>query len=119
LLRDDAGSLYPLQLKFVADVSRGVANSATALVNACDSDCVNVVLYRLDFRTTCGIGNSAIVEAFCRSHPSVGNKRDSEGGAALSPGNKISISFIPLERVRTRNVTETIQGVDHGKSRRH
>jgi hypothetical protein len=68
------GITLPLQLKFAADVSRGVANSETAIVNACYPDCVNVVLHRLGFRTTCGIGNSAIVEAFCRCHHSVGSE---------------------------------------------
>ncbi|HMI53504.1 MAG TPA: hypothetical protein VK525_18460 [Candidatus Saccharimonadales bacterium] len=66
------GITLPLQLKFAADVSRGAANSDTAIVNACYPDGVNLVLHRLGFRPTCGIGNSAIVEAFCRSHPSVG-----------------------------------------------
>jgi hypothetical protein len=67
------GITLPLQLKFAADVSRAAANSETAIVNACYPDCVNLVLHRLGFRTTCGIGNSAIVEAFCRSHHSVGS----------------------------------------------
>src|SRR5580704_4461536 len=67
------GITLPLQLKFAADIGRGVANSETAIVNACYPDCVNLVLHRLGFRTTCGIGNSAIVEAFCRSHDAVGS----------------------------------------------
>jgi hypothetical protein len=44
---------------------------------------------------------------------------EGERGAVVGPGNKISISFIPLEELQRENVTETIQGVDHGKSRRH
>ena len=67
------GITLPLQLKFAAELSRGAATSETAIVNACYPDCVNVVLDRLGFRTTCGIGNSAIVEAFCRSHHDAGN----------------------------------------------
>jgi hypothetical protein len=67
------GITLPLQLKFAADVSRGAANSEAAIVNACYPDCVNLVLHRLGFRTTCGIGNAAIVEAFCRSHHRVGS----------------------------------------------
>ena len=61
------GITLPLQLKFAAEVSHGVADSETAIINACYPDCVNVALHRLGFRTTCGIGNSAIVEALCRA----------------------------------------------------
>jgi hypothetical protein len=61
------GITLPLQLGLAAELSRGAADSQGAIVNACYPDCVNVVLDRLGFRTTCGIGNSAIVEAFCRS----------------------------------------------------
>jgi len=67
------GITLPLQLKFAADVSHGAADSETAIVNACYPDGVNLVLHRLGFHPACGIGNSAIVEAFCRSHPSVGS----------------------------------------------
>jgi hypothetical protein len=65
------GITLPLQLRLAAELSRGMDHSEAAIVNACYPDCVNVVLDRLGFRTTCGIGNSAIVEAFCRSHDDV------------------------------------------------
>lgn len=55
------GITLPLQLKLAAELSRGAADSEAVIVNACYPDCVNVVLDRLGFRTTCGIGNSAIV----------------------------------------------------------
>jgi hypothetical protein len=61
------GITLPLQLALAAEFSRAAADSEVAIVNACYPDCVNVVLDRLGHRTTCGIGNSAIVEAFCRS----------------------------------------------------
>ena len=61
------GITLPLQLSLAVELSRGAADSESAIVNACYPDCVNLVLDRLGFRTTCGIGNSAIVEAFCRS----------------------------------------------------
>jgi hypothetical protein len=61
------GITLPLQLKFAAEVCHGAADSETAIINACYPDCVNVALHRLGFRTTCGIGNSAIVEALCRA----------------------------------------------------
>jgi hypothetical protein len=67
------GITLPLQLALAAELSRGAADSEAAIVNACYPDCVNVVLDRLGFRTTCGIGNSAIVEAFCRSSQRVRN----------------------------------------------
>jgi len=67
------GITLPLQLALAAEVSRGAADSEAALVNACYPDCVNVVLHRLGLRTTCGIGNAAIVEAFCRSLPKGGS----------------------------------------------
>jgi hypothetical protein len=62
------GITLPLQLSLAAALSRGAGDLEGAIVNACYPDCVNVVLDRLGFRTTCGIGNSAIVEAFCRSY---------------------------------------------------
>jgi len=62
------GITLPLQLHLVAEVSRAAADTEAAIVNASYPDCVNVVLDRLGLRITCGIGNSAIVEAFCRSH---------------------------------------------------
>jgi hypothetical protein len=65
------GITLPLQIRLAAELSRGAEFSEAAIVNACYPDCVNVVLDRLGFRTTCGIGNSAIVEAFCRSHHDV------------------------------------------------
>ena len=67
------GITLPLQLKLAAELSRGAADSEAVIVNACYPDCVNVVLDRLGFRTTCGIGNSAIVEAFCRSDGDLGS----------------------------------------------
>lgn len=67
------GITLPLQLSLAAELSRGAADSESAIVNACYPDCVNVVLDRLGFRTTCGIGNSAIVEAFCRSRRDIGS----------------------------------------------
>ena len=63
------GITLPLQMALAAETSRGASDSNVAIVNASYPDCVNVALHRLGLRTTCGIGNSAIVEAFCRSHP--------------------------------------------------
>lgn len=62
------GVTLPLQLALAVEVSRGATDSRAAIINASYPDCVNVVLNRLGIRTSCGIGNSAIVEAFCRSH---------------------------------------------------
>jgi hypothetical protein len=62
------GITLPLQLQLAVEVSRGATDGKAAIINASYPDCVNVVLNRLGIRTTCGIGNSAIVEAFCRSH---------------------------------------------------
>src|SRR5205814_6096000 len=67
------GITLPLQLKLAAELSRGAADAEAAILNACYPDCVNVVLDRLGLRTTCGIGNSAIVEAFCRSRDDLGS----------------------------------------------
>jgi hypothetical protein len=67
------GITLPLQLSLAAELSRGAADSESAIVNACYPDCVNVVLDRLGLRTTCGVGNSAIVEAFCRSRRDIGS----------------------------------------------
>ena len=61
------GVALPLQLDLVAEVSRAAGDTQAAIVNASYPDCVNVVLDRLALRATCGIGNAAIVEAFCRS----------------------------------------------------
>jgi hypothetical protein len=61
------GITLPLQLSLAAELSRAAGDSEGVIVNACNPDCVNVVLDRLGLRITCGIGNSAIVEAFCRS----------------------------------------------------
>jgi hypothetical protein len=66
------GITLPLQLALASELSRGAGDSEAAIVNACYPDCVNVVLHRLGLRTTCGIGNAAIVEAFCRSQNKVG-----------------------------------------------
>jgi hypothetical protein len=65
------GITLPLQVALAAELSRGATDSGAAIVNACYPDVVNVVLDRLGLRTTCGIGNSAIVEAFCRSRDEV------------------------------------------------
>jgi hypothetical protein len=67
------GITLPLQLALAVELSRGAADTEAAIINACYPDCVNVVLDRLGLRTTCGIGNSAIVEAFCRSQDGVGS----------------------------------------------
>jgi hypothetical protein len=67
------GITLPLQLSLAVELSRGAADSESAIVNACYPDCVNVVLDRLGLRATCGIGNSAIVEAFCRSRRDIGS----------------------------------------------
>lgn len=61
------GITLPLQIPLIAEVSRGAEDIDAAIVNASYPDAVNVVLDRLGLRTTCGIGNCAIVEAFCRS----------------------------------------------------
>lgn len=61
------GITLPLQMALAAEVSRGADDSEAALVNASYPDCVNVALARLKLRVTCGIGNAAIVEAFCRA----------------------------------------------------
>lgn len=68
------GITLPLQLAFAAELSRAAADREAAIVNACYPDCVNVVLDGLGLRITSGIGNSAIVEAFCRS------RNGSDGG---------------------------------------
>lgn len=65
------GITLPLQLALAVELSRGAADIEAAIVNACYPDCANVVLHRLGLPTTCGIGNSAIVEAFCRSQNGV------------------------------------------------
>jgi hypothetical protein len=67
------GITLPLQLRLAAELSRGAVDSESPIVNACYPDCVNVALDRLGLRTTCGIGNSAIVEAFCRSRRDIGS----------------------------------------------
>lgn len=67
------GITLPLQLALIAEVSQAAADGDASIVNASYPDCVNVALDRLGFRVTCGIGNSAIVEAFCRSHPMIPN----------------------------------------------
>lgn len=68
------GITLPLQLALAAELSLGAADSGAAIVNACYPDGANVVLDRLGLRTTCGIGNAAIVEAFCRSQVGVGGR---------------------------------------------
>jgi len=61
------GITLPLQLALAVELSRGAAASSAAIVNAGYPDCVNIVLHRLGLRVTCGIGNAAIVESFCRA----------------------------------------------------
>ena len=61
------GITLPLQMALAAEVSRGAEDSEAAVVNASYPDCVNVALARLKLRVNCGIGNAAIVEAFCRA----------------------------------------------------
>lgn len=61
------GVTLPLQLALAVEVCRAAEEHKAAIINASYPDCVNVVLDRLGMRVTCGIGNSAIVEAFCRS----------------------------------------------------
>ena len=61
------GITLTLQLALAAQVSRGAADSEAAIVKASYPDCVNVALHRWVFEPR-GIGNSAVVEAFCRSH---------------------------------------------------
>lgn len=63
------GITLPLQLALAAEVSRAAEESDAAVVNASYPDAVNVVLQRTGLRADCGIGNAAIVEAFCRAHP--------------------------------------------------
>lgn len=65
------GITLPLQMALTAEVSRAASDSEAAIVNACYPDCVNVALDRTGLRVTCGIGNAAIVEAFCRVHQKV------------------------------------------------
>jgi len=62
------GVTLPLQMVIAAEVTRAAADAPAAIVNASYPDCVNPVLDRVGLRTTCGIGNAAIVEAFCRVH---------------------------------------------------
>jgi hypothetical protein len=67
------GITLPLQMAIAAEVSLGAGDTEAAIINASYPDGVNVALHRLGLRTTCGIGNSAIVEAFCRSHAKARN----------------------------------------------
>lgn len=67
------GITLPLQLALASEISRGASDCEAAIVNASYPDCVNVALQRLGLRTTCGIGNCAIVEAFCRSRAKAGS----------------------------------------------
>jgi len=60
------GASLPLQLSIVAAASRVACDVGTPLINACYPDAVNVVLYGLKQPATCGIGNAAIIESFCR-----------------------------------------------------
>jgi hypothetical protein len=65
--RGGFGITLPLQLRLAAEVGRAAADTQAAVVNACYPDGVNVVLDRVGVPMTCGLGNAAIVEAFCRS----------------------------------------------------
>lgn len=67
------GITLPLQMAIAAELSRGAGDTAAAIINASYPDCVNVALHQLGLRVTCGIGNAAIVEAFCRSQAKAGN----------------------------------------------
>ncbi|HEY2118419.1 MAG TPA: hypothetical protein VGH37_04470 [Candidatus Acidoferrum sp.] len=77
------GITLPLQLALAAELSRGATDSKAAIVNACYPDCVNVVLHRLQLPVTCGVGNAAIVEAFCASRDSMGQDGTGRGGLAV------------------------------------
>lgn len=72
------GVTLPLQLALAAEVARAAEGLDAAVVNACYPDCVNVVLERSGLRVTCGLGNAAIVQAFCeascRSNGKAGKK---------------------------------------------
>jgi hypothetical protein len=65
------GITLPLQLDLVAEVVTGLGDTKAAIVNASYPDCVNVVLQRTAGNIACGIGNAAIVEAFCLAHDAV------------------------------------------------
>src|ERR1041385_8677803 len=52
----------------VAAASRVACDVGTPLINACYPDAVNVVLYGPKQPATCGIGNAAIIESFCRGN---------------------------------------------------
>jgi hypothetical protein len=60
------GITLPLQMALAAELSNGAGDTEAAIVNASYPDCVNVILDRLGLRATCGVGNAAIVEGFCR-----------------------------------------------------
>jgi hypothetical protein len=60
------GVTLPLQMALAAELSKGAGDTEAAIVNASYPDCVNVILDRLGLRATCGVGNAAIVEGFCR-----------------------------------------------------
>jgi len=63
------GITLPLQLALAAEVCRAANDTRAAVINACYPDAVNAVLDHLRLPITCGIGNAAIIEAFCRAHP--------------------------------------------------
>jgi hypothetical protein len=69
------GITLPLQMALAAEVSRAAGDSEAFIINASYPDCVNLALHQLSLRTTCGIGNSAIVESFCRAEMGL-RKRD-------------------------------------------
>ena len=69
------GMTLPLQMTLAAEISRAASDSKAFIINASYPDCVNLVLHRQSLRTTCGIGNSAIVESFCRARREL-RKRD-------------------------------------------
>lgn len=67
------GMTLPLQMALAAEVSRAAGESKAFIINASYPDCVNVALHKLGLRITCGIGNSAIVESFCRAREELRN----------------------------------------------
>jgi hypothetical protein len=68
------GMTLPLQMSLAAEISRAADDSQAFIINASYPDCVNVALQRLRLRATCGIGNSAIVESFCRADTKLKNE---------------------------------------------
>jgi hypothetical protein len=67
------GMTLPLQVALAAEVSRAANDSEAFVINASYPDCVNVALPSLGLWVTCGTGNSAIVESFCRASEGLRN----------------------------------------------